>query len=64
MTFMREKLRQFMIGRYGTDGLNQFLSIASIVMLLISLITRVSLFTYVGMVLSEPQHLQAHRREL
>ena len=51
MTFMREKLRQFMIGRYGTDGLNQFLSIASIVMLLISLITRVSLFTYVGMVL-------------
>ena len=49
MTFMREKLRQFMIGRYGTDGLNQFLSIASIVMLLISLITRVSLFTYVGM---------------
>ena len=48
---MREKLRQFMIGRYGTDGLNQFLSIASIVMLLISLITRVSLFTYVGMVL-------------
>ena len=58
MTFMREKLRQFMIGRYGTDGLNQFLSIASIVMLLISLITRVSL------PLSEPQHLQAHRREL
>ena len=48
---MRGKLRQFMIGRYGTDGLNQFLSIASIVMLLISLITRVSLFTYVGMVL-------------
>ena len=48
---MREKLRQFMIGRYGTDGLNQFLSIASIVMLLISLISRVSLFTYVGMVL-------------
>ena len=48
---MREKLRQFMIGRYGTDGLNQFLSIASIVMLLISLITRVRLFTYVGMVL-------------
>ena len=30
---MREKLRQFMIGRYGTDGLNQFLSIASLVLL-------------------------------
>ena len=27
---MKEKFRQFMIGRYGTDGLNQFLSIASL----------------------------------
>ena len=48
---MKEKFRQFMIGRYGTDGLNQFLSIASIVMLLISLLTRVTLFTWVGVVL-------------
>ena len=48
---MREKLRQFMIGRYGTDGLNQFLSIASIVLLLISLLTRFSLFTWLGLVL-------------
>ena len=43
---MREKFRQFMIGRYGTDGLNQFLSMSSIVMLLVSLLTRVSLFTW------------------
>ena len=48
---MKEKFRQFMIGRYGTDGLNQALSIASIVMLLISLLTRISLFTWVGVVL-------------
>ncbi len=48
---MREKLRQFMIGRYGTDGLNQFLSIAAIVLLLISLLTRFSLFTWLGLVL-------------
>ena len=48
---MREKLRRFMIGRYGTDGLNQALSIASIVMLLISLLTRISLFTWLGLVL-------------
>ena len=40
-----------MIGRYGTDGLNQFLSFASIVMLLLSLLTRFSLFTWVGAVL-------------
>ena len=45
---MREKLRQFMIGRYGTDGLNQFLSIASLVLLLIAIISRISLFTYLG----------------
>ena len=45
---MREKFRQFMIGRYGTDGLNQFLSMSSIVMLLASLLTRVSLFTWLG----------------
>ena len=48
---MREKLRQFMIGRYGTDGLNQFLSIASLVLLLIAIISRVSLFTYLGVAL-------------
>ena len=42
---MREKLRRFMIGRYGTDGLNQFLSIASLVLLLIAIVSRVSLFT-------------------
>ena len=45
---MKEKIRQFMIGRYGTDGLNQFLSIASLVLLLIAIISRVSLFTYLG----------------
>ena len=45
---MREKLRQFMIGRYGTDGLNQFLSIASLALLLIAIISRVNLFTYLG----------------
>lgn len=45
---MREKLRQFMIGRYGIDGLNQFLSITSLVLLLIAIISRVSLFTYLG----------------
>ena len=45
---MREKLRQFMIGRYGTDGLNQFLSIASLVLLLIAIISRVNLFTHLG----------------
>ena len=43
---MREKLRQFMIGRYGTDGLKQILSIDSLVLLLIASFCRVSLVTY------------------
>ena len=48
---MREKLRRFMIGRYGTDGLNQFLSLASLVLLLIAIVSRVSLFAWLGVAL-------------
>ena len=48
---MKEKLRQFMIGRYGTDGLNQFLSIASLVLLLIAIVSRVQIFTWLGIAL-------------
>ena len=50
-TIMKEKLRQFMIGRYGTDGLNQFLSIASLVLLLIAIVSRVQVFTWLGIAL-------------
>lgn len=46
---MRERFRRFMAGSYGTDALNQFLSIVSIVLLLVALLTRVNLFTWVGM---------------
>ena len=46
---MRERFRRFMAGRYGTDALNQFLSIVSIVLLLVALLTRGNLFTWVGM---------------
>ena len=46
---MRERFRRFMAGRYGTAALNQFLSIVSIVLLLVALLTRVNLFTWVGM---------------
>ena len=48
---MKEKFRQFMIGRYGTDGLNQFLSFTSIALLLLALIFRLNLFTWLGLVL-------------
>ena len=46
---MREKFRRFMAGRYGTDALNQFLSILAVALLLVSLITRVGLFTWLGL---------------
>ena len=45
---MKEKIRQFMIGRYGTDGLNQFLNIASLVLILVYILTRLPLLLYVG----------------
>jgi predicted membrane protein len=47
---MREKFRQFMAGRYGTDALNQFLNIAAIVLLLLALITRVGLFSTLALI--------------
>ncbi|MBU3819788.1 MAG: hypothetical protein H9864_05395 [Candidatus Faecalibacterium intestinavium] len=48
---MREKLRRFMAGRYGVDALNQFLSIASIALLLVALVSRLALFTWVAFAL-------------
>ena len=46
---MREKFRRFMAGRYGTDALNQFLSVVSVVLLLISLVSGLWLFTWLGL---------------
>ena len=45
---MREKFRRFMTGRYGSDGLNQFLSICALVLLAISLLLRSSLVSWLG----------------
>ena len=48
---MKEKIRQFMMGRYGTDGLNQFLNIASLVLILAHILTRLPLLLYLGLVM-------------
>lgn len=37
---MKEKLQRFMIGRYGVDSLNKFLLGASIVLMIMSMLTR------------------------
>ena len=39
-----------MIGRYGTDGLNQFLSILSLVLIVLALLTKSSFLTLLGMI--------------
>jgi len=48
---MKEKLRRFMASRYGSDALNQFLSVASIACLTAALISRWAAFYYIGVVL-------------
>lgn len=37
-------LRRFMYGRYGTDSLNRFLSVVSLILLFLSMITRWTAF--------------------
>ncbi len=48
---MKEKFRQFMLGRYGTDSLNQCLNIAAIALLVLSLVTGLNLFYTLALVL-------------
>ena len=48
---MKEKLRQFMQGRYGADELSRFSSIVVIVLLVVSLFTRWSIFYLLGFAL-------------
>lgn len=48
---MKERFRRFMAGRYGTDALNQFLNVAAVILLVIALVTRFPLFTWLGLLL-------------
>lgn len=45
---IRNALRRFMYGRYGTDTLNNFLLAAYVVLYILSIITRVRLFQTLG----------------
>ena len=44
-------LRRFMYGRYGTDSLNRFLSVVSLILLLLSMVTRWTAFYLPAMLL-------------
>ena len=46
---MKERLRQFMSGRYGNDDLNRFMSIAALVLLVISMLTKWTIFNSLAM---------------
>ncbi len=46
---MREKFRRFMMGRYGTDSLNQFLSVVSLALLVLALFTKVPILYWMGL---------------
>lgn len=48
---MKERFRRFMAGRYGTDALNQFLNLISVILLVVALVLRVPLFTWLGVLL-------------
>lgn len=48
---MKEKFRKFMIGRYGADQLSRVYLVATLILLVLSMITGVQLFYIVALVL-------------
>ncbi|MBQ2618418.1 MAG: hypothetical protein IJG08_02960, partial [Oscillospiraceae bacterium] len=48
---MRDRILRFMAGRYGTDQLNRFLSVAALAVLLLNLFLRVGLLWLLALAL-------------
>ena len=48
---MRDRIRRFMAGRYGTDQLNRFLSVAALAVLLLNLFLRLGLLWLLALAL-------------
>ncbi|HOO28352.1 MAG TPA: hypothetical protein PLU43_07790 [Lachnospiraceae bacterium] len=48
---MKEKFRRFMTGRYGTDQFSQFLMVAALLIMLMSLFVRVNVIYWIAIVL-------------
>ena len=48
---LRERFQRFMYGRYGMDGLGQFLLWTAVAFMLLSMIVKVSVFNTLAMVL-------------
>ena len=47
---MKEKIRQFMYGRYGVDQFSRFLMVCGMACIVLYMLTRVSLFYYVTII--------------
>ena len=50
MNRVNEKVRTFMVGRYGTDDLSKFLLVATMVLLILSLFFGRGLFYFLGLI--------------
>jgi DNA-directed RNA polymerase subunit RPC12/RpoP len=61
---MKEKFRRFMTGRYGNDALNQCLCIVSLAVLVVAMISRLSLFYWIGLALLCYQYFRMFSRNI
>ncbi len=48
---MRDKMQHFMDGRYGRDSLNVFLLVATFILLVVGLFTRIGLLDFLALIL-------------
>lgn len=61
---MREKLIRFMQGRYGTDQFNRFLSVACMVLLVLSMLTKGGVLYYIAIALLVLQMYRTFSRNI
>lgn len=48
---MREKLRQFMYGRYGSDNLSRFILVLALIIIILNYFTKLMVLYYIGLAL-------------
>ncbi|MBR2950147.1 MAG: hypothetical protein IKC46_09800 [Lachnospiraceae bacterium] len=61
---MRDKLIRFMQGRYGNDQLNRFLSVACMILLILSMIVKSGIMYYVAIALLVLQMFRTFSRNI
>ena len=59
-----DRFRQFMVGRYGPDGLNQFLSLVSLALLVLALFTHFGLLYWAGIAVLIWQYYRMFSRNI